>query len=368
MAETTKTDFTFTGERFVPGEGGARIAYEHYHRYFFAQRLARGKEVLDLGCGEGYGSNLLAEVAERVTGIDLSAEAVEHARTRYPRTNLTFEVGDCRKAGFPDHQFDLVVSFEMIEHIAEHEELLTEVRRVLKSDGVFVISSPDKKFYSDAEGYSNPFHVKELYARDFQLLLERHFSEVLIFSQKVSVGSIIRQASPKSGAEPLPADLLDVMADSDRAFGRAGRGGGDAPYIVAVCSSVPLGPSVCGLSFSLWSDKSETLLRELEDSHRELQSQVKHLEETINDRDYKILQLGKAVEEKSIEVSKLNFVISEKDDVITRREADVLSSDARTRDLEQTVQVLRDFERKIKGTVLWRMYYSLIRPIRGLFH
>ncbi|MBZ5536892.1 MAG: methyltransferase domain-containing protein [Acidobacteriia bacterium] len=367
MAQSTKTDLTFTGERFVPGEGGARIAYEHYHRYYFAQSLARGKVVLDLGCGEGYGSNLLAEVAERVTGIDLSAEAVEHARGHYSRENLDFKAGDCRKTGLPDQKFDLIVCFEIIEHIAEHEELLTEVRRVLKPEGVFVISSPDKEFYSDAEGYANPFHVKELYARDFQALLERQFPEVLLFSQGVGVGSVIRQDSPGRGGEPLPADLLDVKPDPDRGFNPAGPGAVEAKYIVAVCSTVPLDPSVRRLSFSLWNDKSETLLRELEDSLRELQSLVKHLEEAIGDRDNQILRLGKAVEEKSIEISKLKLVVSEKDEVITRREADILSWDAHTRDLEQTIQVLRDFETKIKGTLHWRIYNSLVRPVLRLF-
>ena len=179
MTDSTKTDLTFTGERFVPGEGGARIAYEHYHRYFFAQSLAHGKVVLDLGCGEGYGASLLAEVAEHVTGIDLSPEAVEHARLRYPRANLNFLSGDCRKTGLPERHFDLVVCFEMIEHIAEHEELLREVHRLLKPGGVFVVSSPDKEFYSDREGFENPFHLKELYLRGFDGLLRKNFSHVI---------------------------------------------------------------------------------------------------------------------------------------------------------------------------------------------
>ena len=81
---------SWTGERFLPGEGGPEIAYEHYPRYLFAAALAPGRRVLDIGSGEGYGAHLLAARADSVVGVDLAKGAVEHSSARYRRQNLSF--------------------------------------------------------------------------------------------------------------------------------------------------------------------------------------------------------------------------------------------------------------------------------------
>ena len=166
----------FTGERFLPTEAG-NIALEHLHRYFQAREIAAGKVVLDIASGEGYGSAILAEAALSVTGVDISDEAVAHARRRYQRDNLQYLVGDCAQIPLPDASVDMVVSFETIEHHNRHEEMLREIKRVLREDGVLLISSPDKKYYSDELNYSNPYHVKELYRDEFEALIGRHFRQ-----------------------------------------------------------------------------------------------------------------------------------------------------------------------------------------------
>lgn len=178
----------FTGERFVPGLHGS-IELEHLHRYLQACEIARGKVVLDIACGEGYGSKMLAECAQKVYGVDISVEAIEHARMKYNMPNLDYFVGSCADIPLSDGSIDLVVSFETIEHHDQHREMMAEIKRVLKPDGVLLISSPDKLHYSIKANNVNPHHVKELFESEFRSLLGDTFSNVGYFAQRVIYGS-----------------------------------------------------------------------------------------------------------------------------------------------------------------------------------
>ena len=164
----------WTGERYLPEIGGT-IALEHIHRYLMARELAKDKEVLDIACGEGYGSAMLAEIAHHVSGVDISAEAVAHATGKYRKENLQFLVGSCAAIPLPDDSIDLVVSFETIEHHDQHQEMMQEIKRVLRPDGALIISSPDKYEFTDIGQQGTHYHVKELYRREFEELLESFF-------------------------------------------------------------------------------------------------------------------------------------------------------------------------------------------------
>ena len=121
----------FTGERLIPGQVDVDLLNEHLARYAFAARLAHGKRVLDAGCGAGYGSAELAGQAASVTGADLAADAVDFARAHYGVPNLAFEQASCDRLPHRDGCFDLVVAFEVIEHLEGWREFLLEARRVL---------------------------------------------------------------------------------------------------------------------------------------------------------------------------------------------------------------------------------------------
>jgi SAM-dependent methyltransferase len=181
----------FTGERFLPGVVG-EIWYEHWHRYHFAANFVAGAEVLDVACGAGYGSALLARQAKHVVGADIAPEAIAHARASYATiANLEFRQADCAALPFADASFDAVVSFETIEHIQAQETFLDEVSRVLRPDGLFVLSSPNKVEYSERRAFTNPYHTRELYRHELAGLLAPRYAHTRWFGQRMSFFSVV---------------------------------------------------------------------------------------------------------------------------------------------------------------------------------
>lgn len=180
----------FTGERYVPTVHGD-IELEHMHRYLLVEHLVTGKLVLDIACGEGYGSALLSRSARRVIGVDNAQDAIQSARMAYVAQNLDFMVGSCTDIPLEGSSVDVVVSFETIEHLTEHERMMEEIVRVLRPDGILVMSSPDKYNYSIETGYTNPYHRKELYAHEFRELVLRHFKTCEFYGQRITYGSSI---------------------------------------------------------------------------------------------------------------------------------------------------------------------------------
>src|SRR6266702_5640433 len=173
----------FTGERLVPGQVEPDLWAEHYSRYLFVEPLARGRRVLDLGTGAGYGAHRLAEAATEVIGVDVSAEAVAFATAHYAAPGLRYQQGDARALPFPDARFDLVVCFEVIEHLAEQEQVLREVRRVLAPGGILIISTPNRRYYTDERNEHNEFHVREFDVPEFEELLAPFFPHVGLYFQ-----------------------------------------------------------------------------------------------------------------------------------------------------------------------------------------
>ncbi|MEP7157620.1 MAG: class I SAM-dependent methyltransferase [Betaproteobacteria bacterium] len=235
----------FTGERFVPGDANAKgeMWYEHWHRYHYVLPLVTGKSVLDVACGEGYGSALMSRHAAQVTGVDISPEAIAHGREAYAaRSNLKLIEASCTTLPFDAAMFDRVVSFETIEHIHPQAEFLDEIRRVLKPDGVLILSCPNKAEYSDKRGFSNEFHVKELYRAELDALLSPRFAHKRWLSQRNAFVSLIAPEEPAAGGESLtvsqtasdqPAPALPALYDMVVA-------GNDA----AVITALPLRVSV----------------------------------------------------------------------------------------------------------------------------
>ena len=228
----------FSGERFMPG-GDWSLEQEHVHRYQAILEHVRGKRVLDIASGEGYGSFLLASVAASVIGVDLSAEAVAHAQQRYLHTslaptNVQFAQGSVTAIPCTDASVDCVVSFETLEHLQEHEQMLAEIRRVLVADGILIISTPDKRVYTDESGQINAFHVRELYRDEFFNLLSQSFSQVNFYGQRfVTVSALVDEHG-------MPSDL-NVFFGNKESTDLESRKWSQVMYWVAVCSNRPSG-------------------------------------------------------------------------------------------------------------------------------
>jgi SAM-dependent methyltransferase len=169
-------------ERIVPDETEPGVVALHLKRYAFAEQWCRGKEVLDVACGAGYGSARLGAVAARVVGGDRDAEAIAYARRRYGRANVEFLVLDAASLPFEGAAFDAVCSFETIEHLEDREAYLREVARVLRQEGVYLVSTP--RAATTTLRPENPHHFVEYSSGDFERLLRSHFETVDLYGQR----------------------------------------------------------------------------------------------------------------------------------------------------------------------------------------
>src|SRR5271165_5542201 len=234
----------FTGERMTSDIEG-QIAFEHLHRYCVARYICAGKDVLDVASGEGYGSALLAGVARRVVGVEIDVASVTHARNSYAAVNLEFLQGDALALPLADATFDVVVSFETLEHLRNQWSFLNEIRRVLRPEGVLVISTPDRDVYSAPGQPVNRFHVLELSRPEFAALLGDFFVHHRILKQRPLLGSVMAPFEDSEGGwrsyERRAVDVLEATPGLSRAF-----------YLIGVASDLPI-PE---LGSSIYSDSA----------------------------------------------------------------------------------------------------------------
>jgi ubiquinone/menaquinone biosynthesis C-methylase UbiE len=210
----------------------SRDTIEHLHRYAIAFDFIKGKNILDIASGEGYGSHLMSKIAANVSGVDIDNESVNNANKKYKADNLIYIQGSATQIPFEDYEFDVVVSFETIEHLTDHETMISEIKRVLKKDGILIISTPDKKYYSDLRNFNNQFHVKELYKDEFQNLLKKYFHYCDLYIQLYLKGiSII---SP----ENLESKIQDNIFSGD--YNNVVKINLNPLYLVAVVSNAQL--------------------------------------------------------------------------------------------------------------------------------
>ncbi len=248
-----------TGERFLPWMEGAQIHYEHLHRYAFAAQFVKGKKkVLDLACGEGYGPYMLSKEAEYVVGIEINEQVVNHAKSRYSPRNLEFMQGSILEVPIEgEKKFDVIVCFEGIEHVAEHDQLLSEVKRLLTDDGLLIMSTPNKLTFTDDPGVHNPFHEKELYFDEFKSLLGRYFKNMHFLGQRVYAASNLWDLSPRECSSCKEF----VIGRREKEFYLSQSELKVPLYFIALASDADLEPYISTINSSWLVDVSNTLLR-----------------------------------------------------------------------------------------------------------
>ena len=214
----------FTGERLIPGQTDADLLNEHVARYRFAEALVGGRRIVDLGCGVGYGSQILAGKAARVYALDFAPDAVAQGRAAFNAANIRWIAGDAERMPLADDSVDLVVAFEVIEHLADWRAMLAESRRVLHADGQLVVSTPNRPYYEQSRVAPNPYHVHEFDFAELKAELEAVFPHTTIF---------LENHTNAIAFTPLLTQGLRTLVEPSEARPE------EAHFFLAVCSERP---------------------------------------------------------------------------------------------------------------------------------
>ncbi len=317
-------------ERFDPDTmGGGLMEAEHRSRYWWAAQWVAGKDVLDAGCGLGYGTRLLADQGpSRLVAVDVSAEALE----RTAGEGIETVEADVRDLPFEADTFDVIVCFEVIEHVESHERVVGELQRVLRPGGTLLISSPNRDVYTPG----NPHHVHEFLPEELREVLAGHFREVAMYGQSAHLASAIVVKGPSERA-PVPFLAAGIQADEP----------GSETYAIAVASD-QLPPDQSGLialvspfEVRWWHEQVENFRAELQAT----QTRAREAEERFNRR---VLELEQEL---------AGVVQLEHDLEIATRDLDAA---------DQALVIERQIVRDLKSSLSWKLTAPL-RAAKRLF-
>lgn len=229
----------FSGERLIPEVNyGAAFYYEHLARYYFAAQFCKRKAVLDIACGTGYGSQILKLTgkATQVTGVDISKTTIKYATQKFGHKDIAFIADDAtQQTKIAKLKFDVIVSFETIEHLKKQADFINLCVSKLNDKGLFIVSTPNALTYPKG----NKFHLRELEPADFIKLLKKYFSHIEILSQKYYLTQIIQREQKttkhftrKKGENFIKPGEIE-----------------DCEYLIAICSNSPL-PKITTVTMS----------------------------------------------------------------------------------------------------------------------
>ncbi len=322
----------FTGERVIPGRVESGLWNEHVSRYHFAATFSHHRRVLDVGCGAGYGTALLARDARIAIGFDIASDAVDYARAHHGGEAYFLRAS---ADSFPvkSNSIQLITAFEVIEHIAAWPDLIKEAARVLDNEGLFLVSTPNQTYYAETrqETGPNPFHVHEFELEEFRNALCERFSFVSVLGQN-------RQEAFVFSGQHTASHLQGVSTGS--------AGPQNAHFFLAVCSKRPADihsfvfiPEKANL---LWErerhikalkeeltyvrQQQRDLLDRHEELHRELERQNdwgRKLDAELNETRETLTNWAKRavaeVEQKGEELKKAYELLKEAEDRVTER-------------------------------------------------
>lgn len=269
----TNQELEDTGERMIPAFHKTHMVYgEHIVRYEAARALVKGKKVLDVASGSGYGTALLASSASEVIGVDLDKTAIAYAKKHYGSDSATFVVGSGTDIPLEDNSVDVVVSFETIEHIEDYKKFLSEVKRVLKADGLFLLSTPNDIEFPE----TNHFHIHEFEQNELEKLVKKYFKNTKSYFQATWLYNALLDETELSTEWQKPIQTMHT----------APVGTSKAIYFFMLCSNRKIIEKLEPLA-AISEHYSARKIQEYEQSVRKhIEDQgviIKHLEDTIND-------------------------------------------------------------------------------------
>ena len=313
----------FSGERYLPEMNiDSEISIFHRQRYESILSICAGKNVVDAACGEGYGSSFIAEKAACVIGIDISHEAIENAKGKYQKENLHYYEASVERIPVEDNWADVFVSYETIEHVTEdiQRKFLKEIRRILKKDGILIMSSPDKRNYSDIPQFHNEFHVHELYFEEFDALLKRYFPNRKYYYQGMFCNSYI--FGKEQGISGREKKLILRESDQTR-----------SEYLIAVCGKrkgeADISSVIYDASNMYYLLKDEVL--QLKERLGEPGKIIEQKENYIGEQREKILEVEKELQE-------ANGVIEQKENYIGEQREKILEVEKELREANGVIE------------------------------
>lgn len=323
MPEKNNTS-VHTYERFLPGTPDPHMELEHYQRYYSILPIVKDKLVLDAACGEGYGSSILSSAAKKVTGVDIDVDTIHHAEHTYAaNSKIEFFVQSVEQLSMQDNSFDVVVSFETIEHLPDkvQQKFLTEIARVLKRDGILIMSTPNKEIYSDRFAYRNEFHIKEFYKDEFLAFLHQSFLKVHLYYQYFEIVSIIDSASGGN-------------KDTNAVYKKNPNYNKDGKYLIAIAGNGMIPKKEISHIYLNPCQEYETKVQrilQLQQEVEERNSHLKELDKEIDDNRKRIYEQEQAIREYQQEVEERNNHLKKLDQEIADNRKKICEQ-------EQTIQ------------------------------
>jgi ubiquinone/menaquinone biosynthesis C-methylase UbiE len=286
VKQVTDKTLEDTGERMIPAYHRTNMVFgEHIVRYEAAVPLVKGKTVLDIASGSGYGTDLLSTNAKKVYGVDVSKEAIAYATKNYGSSKATFTLGDATAIPLADDSVDVVVSFETLEHIEDYEKFMTEISRVLRPDGLLILSTPNEIEFPE----SNHFHIHEFEEDELEKLVKKHFKHTKKYFQGTWLYNAL--VEPKMLSETW-RDAIDTMQTAPIPSSKS-------IYFYMLCSNRKLTESVTPVAAisEHWSERRKQEYEGSVRKHIEDQGAVmKHQVNEIASRDARIAELEKQLQ------------------------------------------------------------------------
>lgn len=355
----------------------AEVKYGQATGYGFARRYVDGKAVAVIGREDlGYGIQLMAESAGSVTGLIEAFRDFEETSKAHPAPNVSYRKVSLPDLPYPDESFDVVVAFQVIEKSEDPGEMVREAKRVLKRDGLLLISTPDRQTYSNDRNYAAPDHKSEMYTPEFRELLGRHFAWVRLYRQGTVAGGVIFEPSEKPSAVPVECATFYSKNPSSSVESPA------TNFVMAVCGS-PEAPEDETPQPYLLLDRDRRVFDEcrehLEDVEL-LRGEILHMQETevqafyenLEARNTEIRRLrdrerGSANRRRELEeqARSLKEQVRNLEDQRRDLEGQVRSLKGRMRNSEARVRDLTAHIRDIESSSAWRVL-ALYRRLRGV--